>query len=730
MAAALSRALKLPGKKGSELGEYDPLTQADSEEESEEDDLVLNYPRNGLGRGNCMGAGAGPAELLGSRAGRLVEEEEDEVDEDEDEWRDRYPSKARQDRDELKTRQYWSQRESSRDAGIEDRGCARSGGDSGLRLDPASDPEAKRVRMRGAVRTAFFLVPLCCAVLLVLLCAFLLPCQQGELDKRPQWETGMGEIGSNLPPLGLWDVDNDTVEDVLVSVIQPTNDSLLPGSQGNNKEYSVAALSAVSGKVLWKTALKEATVCIQCGLRPQARPAIPAHRAFLQRHSAPTALGRGSGPVCLLIGSAHITAVDGSTGKTLWTVAPGEIVSKAVSVPDLTRDSIPDLLIATLPADQVSDLTLLLLSGVSGAPIGHPVTFNLTAQGKLIGPELHVTRQGAYYILFGLGTVEAAWLMDIYTQATASAASRAKVSPTVKLKDPIWEAMRKPNSSVIHISSTEQVDFFLPLVAGLCNNHNNLDPLSSLNSSNSDWVLVSGASKLSVLKERDAHVVWTVSSAAIRSRPTPGHFNGDGIPDILIQQLVSPSVKKIQIIDGGNGRVLWEAEFVCPHSVLEGSSLLTTSGLSVFLFWAGDPQSAKNLTKTTVSRLGSPADSLTDPVLQRLYLLHPTYPTILLELTSTTDTILTSAISYQEQQKDASYFTISSRRSQEGLRQGSQVIRSMSLRASIAESQIWRLSDAGKAGTPIRPGDFELNKFFRQLAFRHYEVKEKKVLKR
>ncbi|KPP79622.1 hypothetical protein Z043_100784, partial [Scleropages formosus] len=684
-------SLTWTGKKGSELGEYDPLTQADSEEESEEDDLVLNYPRNGLGRGNCMGAGAGPAELLGSRAGRLVEEEEDEVDEDEDEWRDRYPSKARQDRDELKTRQYWSQRESSRDAGIEDRGCARSGGDSGLRLDPASDPEAKRVRMRGAVRTAFFLVPLCCAVLLVLLCAFLLPCQQGELDKRPQWETGMGEI-----------------------------------------EYSVAALSAVSGKVLWKTALKEATVCIQCGLRPQARPAIPAHRAFLQRHSAPTALGRGSGPVCLLIGSAHITAVDGSTGKTLWTVAPGEIVSKAVSVPDLTRDSIPDLLIATLPADQVSDLTLLLLSGVSGAPIGHPVTFNLTAQGKLIGPELHVTRQGAYYILFGLGTVEAAWLMDIYTQATASAASRAKVSPTVKLKDPIWEAMRKPNSSVIHISSTEQVDFFLPLVAGLCNNHNNLDPLSSLNSSNSDWVLVSGASKLSVLKERDAHVVWTVSSAAIRSRPTPGHFNGDGIPDILIQQLVSPSVKKvivmmadlyiplifqIQIIDGGNGRVLWEAEFVCPHSVLEGSSLLTTSGLSVFLFWAGDPQSAKNLTKTT----GSPADSLTDPVLQRLYLLHPTYPTILLELTSTTDTILTSAISYQEQQKDASYFTISSRRSQEGLRQGSQVIRSMSLRASIAESQIWRLSDAGKAGTPIRPGDFELNKFFRQLAFRHYE---------
>ncbi|TMS15132.1 Protein FAM234B [Larimichthys crocea] len=68
MAAALSRALKLPGKKGSDLGEYDPLTQADSEDESEEDDLVLNYPRNGLGR-DCLGTGS--SKLRGGRSGRL-----------------------------------------------------------------------------------------------------------------------------------------------------------------------------------------------------------------------------------------------------------------------------------------------------------------------------------------------------------------------------------------------------------------------------------------------------------------------------------------------------------------------------------------------------------------------------------------------------------------------------------------------------------------------------------
>lgn len=67
-------------------------------------------------------------------------------------------------------------------------------------------------------------------------------------------------------------------------------------------------------------------------------------------------------------------------------------------------------------------------------------------------------------------------------------------------------------------SGAEQVEFLLPLVAGLCNNHNNLDSISTLNSSRSDWVLLCGSnklSKLSVLREKDAHVEWTLNSPVI-----------------------------------------------------------------------------------------------------------------------------------------------------------------------------------------------------------------------
>ncbi|XP_010894999.2 protein FAM234B isoform X2 [Esox lucius] len=723
MAAALSRALKLPGKKCSELGEYDPLTQADSEDDSEDDDLVLNYPHNGLGRGNCTGAST--SELRGGRTGRLVADEDGaEEEEEEDKWRERLPGKTRQEKAE-KGLQYWSQRETNRDGGVEEGGGPGAPGGSGLGVSASVDPEGKKANVRGAIRAAFFLVPLVCVMMLVLLCAFLVPCQQGELDQRPQWEREFGDHvgGVTPPPLALLDVNNDSFEDVLIGVTQKSNTSHLSSSVGNYKEHSVLALSAVSGELLWRQVFREPVESIQCGLQYEAHPSpLPAGGAALRAfpHSAIPLSGlrdRANGPVCLLSGSAHLTAVNGTTGRELWSVTPGKIESQAIAVPDLQGDTVPDLLIATLPADQVSDLSLVLLSGLTGAQLGHPVTFNLTTfnlTGKLVGPLLHETQLGAHYILFGLGTVEAISLRDIYNQATG----KTPISPGLRLKDPVWEKLRKNhNSSLIHISSgTEQVEFLLPLVAGLCNNHNRLDSLSNLNSSRSDWVLVCGSSKLSVLREKDAHTAWTLSLSAIHSRPAPGQFNDDRIPDLLVQKSGAPRMRKIQVIDGARGRSLWETEFICPRLDLEGSSVMTTSGQSAFLFWAGDPlRPQKNLTKTTVAPGVSPAM----PVIRKLFMLHPAYPTVLLELVSTTDTILTAAVSYMEQQKDASYITVSSRPTS-GLGPGSRVVKSMSLRAAIAAGQIVRLGESNTAGGPVRPGVFEINKFFRRLAFKQH----------
>ncbi|XP_051571795.1 protein FAM234B-like isoform X2 [Myxocyprinus asiaticus] len=629
------------GKKCSDLGEYDPLTQADSEDETEDDDLVLNYPHNGLS----------PA--VPELRGRVRDEEEfDEAD------------------DELRV-----QRE----------GAGHETGGAGLGRGQAGDSEEKVMRVRGVVRNAVFLLPLTCAAVLVLLCAFLIPCPQGMLHNSLQWEAELGDVGGvTSPPVALWDVDGDGLDDVLIGVMNIANNSQPMSSQ--SKEYSVLAVSGISGHVLWRRMLREPLISLQCGL--QTGSADPHNRKQSLETSA-----------CILISSSHIISINASTGRTSWTAAVSDVKSHAVLLPDLQGDAFPELLIATLPADQVSDLALILISGRSGALIGQPVNFNLTAQGKLIGPLLHETATGAYYILFGLGTVEGVSLSYIYSQATGrTAASR------VRLKDPDWERLRKINTSLIHISSgSEQVEFLFPLVAGLCHNHNNLDSMSVLNTSHSDWILVCGVNNtLSVLKQSDTHAAWTLSLTSMHSRPVSGHFNDDGVPDLLIHQSAN-GIRKVQIIDGALGRSLWEAEFVCPRLAVEDSSVLTTSGQSVFLFWAGDPLTQlQNVTKVAAA----------EPVLRKLFLLHPYYPIILLQLSSTTDTILTATVSYQPLQKDASYISVSSRPTS-GLGLGDQLLKSFSMKAAIAVSQIVPLGDASRDA-----GTFHINKFFRRMTFK------------
>lgn len=178
------------GKKGSELGDYDPLTQADSEDDSEEDDLVLNYPRNGLGRSNNIGTATSDTRSGNSsgRGGRFSPDEEEDED---DEWRERPRGKTRLDTEEGSTRQkYFSQREIGRDGAGEDAQGMHSSGSTGMGSE--CDLDEKKAKMVGAIRTAAFMVPLCTAMVVVLLCAFLLPCPAIGLDRRPEWERELG----------------------------------------------------------------------------------------------------------------------------------------------------------------------------------------------------------------------------------------------------------------------------------------------------------------------------------------------------------------------------------------------------------------------------------------------------------------------------------------------------------------------------------------------------------
>ncbi|XP_036004263.1 protein FAM234B-like [Fundulus heteroclitus] len=260
---------------------------------------------------------------------------------------------------------------------------------------------------------------------------------------------------------------------------------------------------------------------------------------------------------------------------------------------------------------------------------------------------------------------------------------------------------------------SEPVEFLLPLVAGLGNNRNSLDIVSNLNSTRSDWVLVYGTSTLSVLRHQDLHKAWTFSSAHIHSQPALGNFNNDGVLDLFVQHSAN-GIMTALIINGANGTLLWKAEFVCPRLVLEASAISTSTGQSAFLFWASDPiKTQRNVARATMA----PGVAAAEPLIRKLFLIHPAHPTVLLQLSSTTDTAVTSAVSYLEHLKDATYITVSSRPMADS-EPSTRIVESMSLRAAIKRGQIVQLGGREKTEAAGKLAALEANNFFRRLTFK------------
>lgn len=98
---------------------------------------------------------------------------------------------------------------------------------------------------------------------------------------------------------------------------------------------------------------------IQCGLQYPGGPsavAVLVSRAVIAAVNGTT--GETDGPCwrrrTLATPASLKHASCSSPGKTLWSTPLKDIESQAVLLPDLEGDSVPDLLVATLPADKVT----------------------------------------------------------------------------------------------------------------------------------------------------------------------------------------------------------------------------------------------------------------------------------------------------------------------------------------------------------------------------------------
>nr|XP_034983905.1 protein FAM234B isoform X3 [Zootoca vivipara] len=503
MATVLSRALKLPGKKSPDLGEYDPLTQADSDES--EDDLVLNLQKNG-----------------GIKNGKSPLGEVQDVDSDVDVGM---------------TKQHLSE------------GLAEeypSEATSGLEQKTANS-------MMPYVRTAVFLLTVVVSMILVLVCAFLIPCPPRDLHNT--WIRNLGqEAGGVLFPPELFDVNGDGLPDILLSFTALKNASVL----GVSKPWvTVMALSGMNGSTLWSRHVKEEIRSVQCKGVNSVSP---------------------SEPVCLITGtSKFLSLLRASSGEPIWTLdsshlPSGTLAAPAVTVPDVDGDRVSDLVVLAIGETQ-PDLCFILVSGKTGIPVGGPVKYSINGNGKLIGPQAHITSHGAIYILFGFGNVQAVALCDIFAQAR----NRDSFPAVLQREEPEWEKRRSINSSELIDIYSGGVEF--------------LQAVKSPDGNCSD-LLVTTEHGLTLLRGQDLEPRWDLKQQHIDSQPSPGYFSDDQTLDFLLQaQMVNNITKQLLVVDGKSGEKIWSSELPCHMKKTDALSVMTLDKKSAFLFWANEKQS-------------------------------------------------------------------------------------------------------------------------------------------
>ncbi|XP_036107203.1 protein FAM234B isoform X3 [Molossus molossus] len=564
MATVLSRALKLPGKKSPDLGEYDPLTQADSDES--EDDLVLDLQqKNGGVKNGTSPLGEAPepdsdAEVAGPAKPHLSEV-----------TTERYP--------------------------VEPLG--------GLEQKAASS-------IVSYVRTSVFLLTLVVSMVLVLVCAFLIPCPPRDLHST--WSRHLGpQGGGDLSPLELADVNGDGLRDVLLSFVTSRNGSAV-GVSG--PPAVLMCLSGMNGSTLWSSPLPEEARDITClDLMPGSMP----------------------GTVCLVTGTHKmLSAFNATSGKAIWTLnsnylSNGTLAAPGVVLPDVDEDGVRDLVVLAVGEPQ-PDLCFLLVSGRTGRPVGRPVKYNVVGVGNLIGPQVYVTANGAVYILFGFGNIQAVALRDLFVQAQ----NRDSSPPSLQIEEPEWEKRRSINLSELIDIYSDGVEL-LQMVKAPDSNCSNL--------------LITTSQVLVLLRGQNLTPYWTLRLPGLHSQPTPGYFTDDQTLDFLLQIQDGVGMKK---------------------DVILGTE---------------------------------------PPGLHHLYLLHPAFPSILLDLANATGTVTASEVGINDLWKDAFYVTRTTGPSSRG-HPAPLVVSKLSLRWALMEGQMVQLKE-----TTPKIGRGELRRFLSRIKF-------------
>ncbi|XP_043082066.1 protein FAM234A [Puntigrus tetrazona] len=446
-------------------------------------------------------------------------------------------------------------------------------------------------------RTAAFLLSLFLCLAVVFAFSFILPC-----PVRPQYSSTWNRT---LPDAASYDflAVEDTNEDKVLDVLFIYKDSEASRNTCLSEDLSVpclvlTAVDGTDGKTLWERPLAAELDWVECGVK---------------------GLGH-QGTGCLVAHAHNLTAIDKKTGTIRWQQSRSAVLNgnlPLISIQDLNSDKAEDFAILSYNPEEAS-LTpvpseLVFFSGSSGEQLGINVYVDWNG---VFGHQQIKTASGAPYLLLltksGLHAVSFRHLTDLAGLGSALKEEKS------------WKEQSDKDTGLISLYPSDS-----------------LKRVMVFPGSGSLSLLVQTDSSVSLLHTDKLKTAWTTNTSTLLSVPTFGQFDKDGIPDIMIEEDIGNKTKRVLVLSGSSGEVLWEVSLFFWTPSPRPASVLTLNTYSVFMLW-GQSQSHGNQTNKT----------------QSSFLLHPRYSQLLLERRNPAQSIISFKAMLLERGRHAGYLVL------------------------------------------------------------------------
>ncbi|NXA88207.1 F234A protein, partial [Melanocharis versteri] len=459
-------------------------------------------------------------------------------------------------------------------------------------------------------RTAAFFISLFLCLVIVFAFSFIIPCPERPVSERTWFQYYNNAVPYQF--LALDDVNEDKVQDVLFAFKSSNGSSSFNRSCVDEGLPSpcafVAAVAGTNGSVLWESPAAEDVQWLQCGIQQ---------------------LGTAEAPGCLVLEKPlALIAVDLRTGEVLWRQsgdfgANYTVLTPLSVIPDVDNDGVQDLMIFLTKEGQVRTF---IHSGKTGQQIGS--TGSLTVDGNARYVRLHL-HASSYFLFYTENSIYAYSLKDLCSAAVGMEVKLPKFQP-----DPHWEK---------HI---DHATHRLPLPR-----FGHIHYLAKVPAHSRDNILVVNSEMAMLINTKDLHTMWTLNVSRALSEPLLGYYKPDD-HGIVLESETGPNRKKVMIVESRSGAVQWELKLNSGAGSPGPATLSTADHRSAFLMW-GDYQEPGNETKH-----GAP--------LQKLYLFHPSYNHVLLELRNSTDQIIVFTAALFERSHHACYVLLRGPQPSEG----------------------------------------------------------------